>query len=138
LPIENWEQVWYNGKERKEVAMNLEWIKCQGDVWCKLSTVFTLGLYFKDLEGVYIIWYEENGSPVTVRVGQGAIRDRLREHREDKEIQSYSHFGPLLVTWASVGEKDRDGVEAYLAQELEPKVGERFPDRKPIEVNLPW
>lgn len=117
--------------------MNLKWIKCTDDVWCKLATVNLGHSHFENMEGDYIIWYGEDDSPVTVRVGQGVIKDRLEAHREDKEVQAYKRFG-LLVTWASVAKKYRDGVEAYLAQELESKVGERFPDRDPIEVNLPW
>lgn len=31
-----------------------------------------------------------------------------------------------------------EGVEKYLANTLNPVVGERFPERTPIEVNLPW
>jgi hypothetical protein len=31
-----------------------------------------------------------------------------------------------------------EGVEKYLADELDPNVGERFPDRTPISVNLPY
>jgi len=31
-----------------------------------------------------------------------------------------------------------EGVEKYLADTLSPVVGERFPDRTPIKVNLPW
>ena len=122
--------------------MRLEWTKCKGGVWCPLNTVNLNHLHFDDMEGVYIIWHEGGlpamervGGQVTVRVGQGVIRDRLQAHREDK-VQAYSHLG-LLVTWASVPEKYRDGVEAYLAQRLEPKIGERFPDVDPIEVNLP-
>ncbi len=119
--------------------MNLEWIKCkgdEGDVWCELNTVDLTNSHFDNMEGVYIIWHEGE-SPATVRVGQGVIKERLQDHREDDKVQAYDHFG-LFVTWASVAEQHRDGIEAYLAQELKPKVGERFPDVTPIEVNLPW
>lgn len=88
------------------------------------------------MEGVYVIWYGGQ-NPATVRVGQGVIRDRLQAHRNDPEVQSYAHLS-LYVTWASVLARERDGVEAYLAQQLRPVVGERFPQRHPIPVNLPW
>jgi hypothetical protein len=88
------------------------------------------------MEGVYVIWHGGQ-SPATIRMGQGVIRDRLQAHRNDSGVQAYAHLR-LYVTWASVLARDRDGVEAYLAQQLQPLIGERFPQRLPIPVNLPW
>lgn len=116
--------------------MNVKWMKCKGDEWCPLSTVNLQDDHFDGLEGVYIIWHV-GPNLVTVRIGQGVIRDRLAAHRNDLEVQANAHLN-LLVTWASVEATYRDGVEAYLANRLDPKVGERFPNRRPIEVNLPW
>jgi len=116
--------------------MQLQWKKCQGNVWCSLNILNLDTSHFDNMEGVYIIWYEGD-DPATVRVGQGFIRDRLKAHRNDPQIKAYAHLS-LYVTWASVAQAYRDGVEAFLAQRLNPKVGERFPDRTPIEVNLPW
>ena len=116
--------------------MILNWIKCQGDVWAPLNTVSLSHSHFDSMDGVYIIWHGGNNSK-TVRVGQGNIRNRLEAHRIDPKVQAYTHFG-LYVTWASVPEDSYNGVEAYLAQKLNPVVGERFPDVTPIPVNLPW
>jgi len=116
--------------------MNVEWNKCKGNEWCPLNTVDLEHSHFEGLEGVYIIWHA-GANPATVRVGQGVIRDRLAAHRKDEDIQAYSNLG-LYATWASVAVTYRDGVEAFLAEHLNPKVGDRFPDREPIEVNLPW
>ncbi len=118
--------------------MNLNWIKCQGDVWGPLNTVSLSHSHFDSMDGVYIIWHGSS-NPKTVRVGQGNIRSRLESHRKDPDVQAYAHLG-LYVTWASVPEGSRDGVEVYLAQQLNPIVGERFPDATPIpvNVNLPW
>ena len=116
--------------------MQVQWNKCQGNEWCPLNTVDLDHSHFNNMEGVYIIWHG-GSNPATVRVGQGVIRDRLKAHRNDPQISAYANLG-LLVTWASVSQSQRDGVEAYLAQKLNPKVGERFPTRAPIEVNLPW
>jgi hypothetical protein len=116
--------------------MNVGWNKCEGDKWCLLNSVNLDHSHFEGLEGVYIIWHA-GVSPATVRVGQGVIKERLAVHRNDKDIQSFSDLG-LYVTWASVATFYRDGIEAFLAEQLNPKVGDRFPDRKPIEVNLPW
>ena len=52
--------------------MNVEWVKCQGDVWCSLATVNLQHSHFDGLEGVYIIWHAGD-TPATVRVGQGII-----------------------------------------------------------------
>ena len=116
--------------------MALTWNKCQGDEWCGLNTVNLGHNHFDGMEGVYIIWHGGQ-NPATVRVGQGVIRDRLQTHRNDHEVQAYAHLG-LSVTWAAVPARDRDGVEAYLAQQLQPLVGERFPQRRATAVNLPW
>ena len=126
--------------------MELYWMQCQGDVWCRLNNVNLEHDHFSNLEGVYIIWHGGKNAS-TVRVGQGRIKDRLLEHRNDPEIQQYNHL-ELYVTWANVPTRERDGVEKYLGEHLTPLVGDRFPDTDativtlphadPIEVNLPW
>lgn len=72
-----------------------------------------------------------------VRIGQGLIADRLYVHRVDTAVQAYSAKG-LLATWASIDDASLDGVEAYLGSVLKPKVGARFPNATPIQVDLPW
>ncbi len=116
--------------------MILNWIKCQGEVWCKLNSVNLDHPHFTSMEGVYIIWHGGKDAH-TVRVGQGIIRDRLANHRLDSMIQQFSGLG-LFVTWAAVPASDRNGVEAFLFQQLTPKVGDRKPLAAPIQVNLPW
>ena len=116
--------------------MNLSWIKCHGDVWCKLGTVNLEHEHFDSMEGVYIIWHGGSNSS-TVRVGKGNIRERLADHRTNPEIQAYAQH-TLYVTWASVPSAQKNGVELFLAQRLSPLVGERSPNVSPIEVNLPW
>lgn len=114
--------------------MNLIWGTC-GDngSWCGFLTVNLAHPHFDNKEGVYIIW---QGKGAIIRVGQGVIRDRLSEHRKDTTISAYNN---LFVTWASVPSQYRDGVERYLANRLNPVVGERFPKvTAPSEVNLPW
>ncbi|MHA1329889.1 MAG: hypothetical protein ACTSR2_02315 [Candidatus Hodarchaeales archaeon] len=120
------------------MALNLTWNQCKGDVWCGLFGVDLAHSHFDEMEGVYIIWYWQNENvPVTVRVGQGVIRDRLAQHRNDPEILANKQYN-LFVTWARVAQSQRDGVERYLGETLKPKVGSRLPDIPPIEVNLPW
>ncbi len=116
--------------------MDINWIKCQGDVWGKLNTVNLDHAHFDTMAGVYVIWHGGSNS-ATVYVGQGVIKDRLAAHRKDPRIQQYAHLG-LYVTWASVQDDMRDGVEAYLSRILRPKESERSPDVAEIQVNLPW
>jgi len=116
--------------------MQLNWIKCQGDVWCKLNSVNLNHEHFDNRHGVYVIWHGGT-NPAVVYVGQGDIRTRLTEHRRDPKIQQYKPWD-LYVTWATVSAPDRDGVEAYLAKRWPPKVGVSHPQASPIEVNSPW
>ena len=119
-------------------TINLHWGTCGDDShWCSFRNL-TLPLS-KNPNGVYIIWIESE-LPVTVRVGQGNISDRIADHRNDSEIRKIElETGEhLRVTWASVPESSQDGVELFLGDLLLPLVGERFPVADPIEVNLPW
>lgn len=113
--------------------MNLTWGTCGNNgSWCVFSIVNLAHSHFDGKEGVYIIW---QGKGPVIRVGQGVIRDRLSEHRNDKAIIAYHN---LFVTWAAVPAQHRDGIERYLANRLNPSVGAAFPNVEPIEVNLPW
>jgi hypothetical protein len=85
--------------------------------------------------GVYLIWHGGQQGR-WVRVGSGTIKQRLSDHRNNPEILAYQSHG-LLVTWATVPANQQEGVEAFLAEQCNPLVGERFPDRTPIPVNLP-
>ena len=85
----------------------LNWSKCQGEIWCKLNFVNLDHQHFNGVEGVYIIWHGGK-NPHVVYVGQGKIRDRLRAHRNDAEIQSYAPSGllspgPRLVSNSAMG-----------------------------------
>lgn len=115
--------------------MNVNWIKCNNDTWCSFENV---DLSDVKTVGVYIIWHQGNPGRV-VRIGQGDIAARLKVHRSDKEITQYATHGKLRVTWAAVGsQKDRDGIERYLANSWSPLVGDAFPNATPISVNSPW
>ena len=115
--------------------MTVDWVKKQDRTWYKLDELTLNGSYFDGLTGVYDICHGGN-TPQTVKVGQGDIGDRLQAHRLDQAVQYYAPLG-LYVTWASIQANSIDGVEVFLAQELRPLVGERYPDAIPIKVNLP-
>ncbi len=115
--------------------LNLNWIKCDEDrQWCPLESVNLSGV---TANGVYIIWHDGRPSRV-VRVGQGDIAARLKEHRDDPKILTYNKQGTLRVTWATVSAAQRDGVERYLADRWAPLIGDVFPDAEPLAVNAPW
>jgi len=116
--------------------MQLTWIKCEGGVWCPFQAVDLNSPHFNNLQGVYIIWHGGQ-NPATVRVGQGVIKERMQAHRNDPAILGYAQYG-LFVTWAAVAPPFRDGIERYLAETFNPKVGEAFPQTIPVTVNLPW
>lgn len=118
------------------MATLLNWIKCQGDVWCKLNSVNLQHEHFNNRGGVYVIWHGGE-NPATVYVGQGNLRDRFREHRNNVRIQRYDRYS-LYVTWASVAPELRDGVERHLGELLSPKVETNLPTAPSIEVQLPW
>lgn len=115
--------------------MNVQWNKCKGDMWCELNRVNLQHEHFTGMCGVYVIWYGGK-SPKYVRVGKGNINERLATHRKDLDIQAYASQ-TLFVTWASVTAMNHEGVEAYLADKLNPLVSERFPNAEPIPINLP-
>ena len=119
--------------------MNVSWIKCNNDNWCRLKTV---NLDNVTTRGVYTIGHQSSATIHTVYVGQGDVAERLEDHRSgdnetSKAILEYEEKGTLYATWASIGVLDRDGVERYVADKLKPLVGSRHPDVDSIEVNLP-
>ena len=121
--------------------IQLNWVRCQDDTWCKLDSVDLAHEYFNNMQGVYIIWVGGEEPQVVVYVGQGNIKERLTEHRKNPEIFLYGDIlgTDLYVTWATVARQDRDAIEAYLADKWDPKVGERHPQTTPhIAVNSPW
>jgi len=111
--------------------MQVSWNKCVGDIWCDIINLNLDHKHFDNLKGVYIIWSGEN----VIRLGSGIIKNRLKEHRENNNINKYPN---LKVTWAQINANQMEGVEAYLAEKLNPVVGERFPDCPHIVVNFPW
>jgi hypothetical protein len=114
--------------------MNVNWIKCKNNNWCSLNTVDLQSNHFDNLEGVYVIWCGDGGS--CIKVGQGNIQDRIAAHRKDPDIQEYSNRN-LLASWAELSPQHHDGVEAYLADRLNPLAGERYPNVQRITINLP-
>lgn len=123
-------------RELRRVPYRVVWYTCgeQGN-WCRLDTV---NLSQIDMKGVYIIWHGGT-NPKVVRVGQGDIRDRLTQHKSDDSMLYYKRFGVLMVTWAEVPKRYRDGIEVYLENMCNPLSRQRtLPIADPIRVNYPW
>lgn len=118
-------------------SLRLHWHKCTeytGDeAWCRLAD---LDLSTVKEHGVYAIWCADS-PPYYVYVGQGNVADRLEDHLDDVDILTHENNGTLMVTWATVPQSHRDGVERFLADKLRPFMGHRYPDARPIEVNRP-
>ena len=117
--------------------LSLHWFKCgkaPNNNWCNFDN---LNLTTVTEAGVYVIWHHGNPSH-TVYVGQGSpIADRIAKHRTDARITAYRNKG-MSVTWATVPAAQRDGVERYLADLLDPLVGDAHPNVLPIAVNSPF
>ena len=116
--------------------MVVSWMKCVGDVWCKLNAVNVDHSHFDGMEGVYMIWHG-GSQPSVVYVGRGVVRDRIKSHRTDQRIQRFANLD-LYVTLARVDAARQKGVEAYLAGRWPPKVSDVHPNVPPIEANSPW
>ena len=89
-------------------------------------------------DGVYII--KRGGfilADQTVYVGKGDISSRLRVRNSDPRVTQYRAGFGLYFTWTNLAHFYQEGVERYLADTLNPLVGERYPDVTPIPVNLP-
>lgn len=117
--------------------MQVTWAKCTGNVWCGFEKV---NLSKVSAHGVYLIGcglFDTRFKTVrTVYVGQGDVGRRTKDHRNDPRITAYSGKGAMYVTWAEVSE-DLDGLERYLADELDPLEGSNHPDVTPVEANVP-
>jgi len=112
--------------------MNLDWIKYPDGNWCNLLGLNLDDPHFNNMDGVYIIWSDKG---YVVRLGQGTVKDRIRDHRVNQLILKHP---TLYATWAQVPVTYRGRVERYLADALKPVIGNAFPQEPPLQVNLPW
>ena len=116
---------------QKPLKLTVKWAKYKKQGWCKLNT---LNLEQVKSFGVYIIWKPQSKNSV-IRIGQGNISDQLQTLRNNPNI---AQFGDnLLVTWASVPEKYRDGVERYLYEQYSPVSVEKITNSRLVYVNMP-
>lgn len=107
----------------------VNWIKnTQNNEWFDFLKLNLEAPYFIGKRGIYVIWYTTPSIAKVIRLGQGDISDRLKEHRQNFEITKFSNTGQLKVSWIlvdnySVSEYDLNGIEQYLAKQYNPIVG---------------
>lgn len=70
-----------------------------------------------------------------MRIGSRVIKDRIVSYRKDEDNNAYKD---LLVTLAKINANQMEGVERFLADTYNPKIGGGFPYITAIEVNLPF
>ena len=116
--------------------MQVRWVKYESGEWCKLETVNLEQSHFDEMSGIYVIW---RGIPNRkyLYVGQGEIKQRLYYHL-GQFMQKGIDMSKIYVTWASVHDEYKDGIESYLAYTLLPSMGKHHPRKPPIPVNLPF
>lgn len=116
--------------------MDIDWYKCQGDIWCELYKLDLNHKYLSGLAGVFIIWSGKTERTV-LRVGYGDIAKELQKYSKDITIHAFQHHG-VYATWAEVSMMKRKNVCSFLSKKLAPKFNDNVPDASPQEVELPW
>ncbi len=114
------------------------WLKnTQNNEWFDFLKLNLDSPYFVNKRGVYVIWYTSPSFAKAVRLGQGNIAERLKEHRANPNITRYSSSGQLKVSWIILNDYELSGVEKYLARIYSPLVGEQYPENvEEIQVKL--
>lgn len=116
---------------QKPLRLSVKWAKYKKQGWCKLNT---LNLEHVKSSGVFIIWRPQDKYNV-IRIGHGHIASELQTLRNNHSI---ARFGAdLLVTWSSVQERYREGVERYLYEQYSPISVDRVNNARLVHVNLP-
>ncbi|MFK8027838.1 MAG: hypothetical protein AB8C40_07245 [Gammaproteobacteria bacterium] len=116
---------------KKPLKLSVKWAKYRTQGWCKLNT---LNLEQVKASGNFIIWKPQNKNNV-IRIGHGHVANELQALRNNSLIARYGD--DLLVTWASVQERYRDGVERYLYEQYSPISVDRVTNARLVYVNMP-
>lgn len=129
--------IFENKKNTNMRNLNVNWQRPSINSWFKLNELDCINPFLVNngvkKEGIYIIWSDRKAA--VVRIGSGIIVNRLYSHLNNPEITKY---GNLLFTFAEIPEEEkRLSVETYLGSIFDCLVGERFPDKQNIKVNLP-
>lgn len=119
---------------------SLSWyVKDSNNIYYRFADYNLDQTHFDGLVGLYAIYYKtKNDFTQYVYIGQGNIRDRLKAHRLDQNIQTIALHNVLYITWAKDGSSReiREGKEQFLHNKLDPLSSN--PQNVPsIPVNLP-
>lgn len=117
--------------------LRLEWQKNSEGTWWTLAEAALGDKQFDKLEGVYVIWYEDQ-KQVALRVGQGHIRDCIVKERNNDEMWEHTQQYPIYVTWAQIGRKYREVIAKHIAEAAKPEVKRSHLKSRAFVVNLPW
>ena len=119
--------------------LTLDWTRGSTGHYFQLSDVARrAGLPMaRGLGGVYVLWRGGRDRRCIV-VGQSRdIAESLHRLGCDRLIRGFTSANGLYVTWAAVAQSDRDGIERYVAEQLQPLIDSRPLRAAPIPVNLP-
>ena len=120
----------------------VNWIKnTQNNDWFDFLRLNLDAPYFVGKRGIYVIWYTNPSIAKVVRLGQGNLGDRLKDHRSNSQITEYSNIGQLKVSWLvvdniSIFERELSGIENFLARIYSPLVGDAFPQATEVPITL--
>jgi hypothetical protein len=116
--------------------MEVDWYKCQGNIWCELNKIDADHKYLKGVDGLMIIWSGKEKS--ILKVSKGKISNMIKENKADIAIQAFAHLG-LFVTWTDdVPMLKKASVYNFLVNKLNPKFMEVEAGKSQTEINLPW
>jgi hypothetical protein len=116
--------------------MEVDWYKCQGNIWCELNKIDADHKYLKGVDGIMIIWSGKERS--ILKVSKGKISMLIKQNKTDIAIQAFAHLG-VYVTWTDdVPMLKKNNVYSFLVGKLKPKFVDEEATKSPVEVNLPW
>ena len=81
-------------------SLRIHWNQVQGGAWADFFAVNLDDPHFNGLEGVFVAW-QGGTQPAVIAVGQGPVREGLKELRTAPAIALY-RGGTLFTTWAKV------------------------------------
>ena len=118
----------------------VQWFKCKAVGWCDLFRINLDHSTLKEIEAVYICWTGSvaDESRKYLTVGQGLIKETIRELRQETGIKAFQHQG-VFITWAEVPHYRLNSIEVFCYNELKPLLpSEDLPKASSKKVNLPF
>ena len=114
----------------KPTKVKVVWARYKDHRWCRLNS---LNLEKVRALGVFVIWQPNNGHVICI--GQGNIASNLQTLRNSPVITKFGDN--LLVSWARLPEKYRDGAVKYLYEQFSPKIISDVKNVPLVYLNLP-